>query len=64
MDDAGYVDGKKQNLKVAQSAKDDSATVPLKHQLFKLPVDWNDFVEMFPASPHDRDAMPMTRGVL
>ena len=40
-------------------------TVPLdpckKHQ-FELPVDCND-VEMFPASPHDRDGMPKTRGV-
>ena len=40
-------------------------TVPLdpckKHQ-FELPVDCND-VEMFPASPHDRDVMPKTRGV-
>ena len=40
-------------------------TVPLdlctKHQ-FELPVDCND-VEMFPASPHDRDVMPKSRGV-
>ena len=40
-------------------------TVPLdpckKHQ-FELPVDCND-VQMFPASPHDRDVMPKTRGV-
>ena len=40
-------------------------TVPLdpckKHQ-FELPVDCND-VEMFPASPRDRDIMPKTRGM-
>ena len=40
-------------------------TVPLdpckKHQ-FEFPVDCID-VEMFPASPHDRDVMPKTRGV-
>ena len=43
--------------------KNDSATRPLqkKHQ-FELPVDCND-VEIFPASPHDRDVMPKTRGV-
>ena len=40
-------------------------TVPLdpcKNYQFELPVDCND-VEMFPASPHDRDVMPKTRGV-
>ena len=40
-------------------------TVPLdrckKHQ-FELPVDCND-VQMFPASPHDRDVISKTRGV-
>ena len=63
VDDAGSLDGKKQDLKVAQSAKDDSATVPLQHQ-FELPVDCKDYVEMFPASPHDRDVMPKARGVM
>ena len=29
---------------------------------FELPVDCND-VEMFPASPDDRDVMPKTRGL-
>ena len=63
VDDAGSVDGKKQDRKVAQSAKDDSVTVPLKHQ-FELPVDCKDDVEMFPPSPHDRDVMPKARGVM
>ena len=46
VDDADSVDGQKQNLEVAQSAKDDSATVLLQHQ-FELPVDCNDDVEIF-----------------
>ena len=40
-------------------------TVPLEHckkHQFEHPVDCND-VEMFPASPLDRDVMPKTRGV-
>ena len=59
VDDAGSVDSKKQDLKVAQSAKDDNATVPVQHQ-FELPVDFNDDVEMFPmpGCPHYRDVMP------
>ena len=64
VDNAGYVGGKKQDLKVAESAKEDSATVPLQHHQFKLPVDCKDDVEMFPASPHDRDVMPETREVM
>ena len=63
MDDAGTVDGKKEDLKVALSAKDDSATVPLQHHQFELPVDCKDDVEMFPASPDDRDVMPRARVV-
>ena len=65
VDDAGSVDSQKQNLKVAQSAKDDSATVLLQHQ-FELPVDCNDDVEMFsmPVSPHDRDLMHKARIVM
>ena len=62
LDDAGSLDSKKPDLKVAQSVKDDSATVLLQHQ-FELPVDCNDDVE-FPASPQDRDVMPKTRGVI
>ena len=56
------VDDKKQDHKVAQSAKDDSATVPLQHQ-FELPVDCSDDVEVFsmPATPHDRNVMPKAR---
>ena len=48
-----------------KTAKDDSDTVPLqkKHQ-FELSVDCNDDVEMFPDSPHDKDVMPKTRGVM
>ena len=64
VDDAGSVDGKKQDLEVAQSAKDDSATVPLQHHPFELPIDCKDDVEMFPASPHDSDVMPKARGVM
>ena len=56
VDDAGSLHGKRQDLKVAQSVKVDSATVRLQHQ-FELPVDCNDDVEMFPASPQDRDVM-------
>ena len=65
VDDAGSVDGKKQDLNVAQSAKVDSATVPLKLQ-FEHPVDGNDDVQMFsmPALSHDRDVMPNARGVI
>ena len=65
MDDAGSIDFKKQDLKVAQSAKDDSATGPLQHHQFEIPVDCKDDVEMFsmPASPRDWDAMHKVRGV-
>ena len=57
VDDACSVDGMKQDLKVAQSAEDDSATVPLHHQ-FEIPVGCKD-VEMYSllASPHDRNVM-------
>ena len=64
MDDASSVDGQKQDLKVAQSAKVDSPFVPLQHHQFELPVDCNDDVEMFPAPPHDRDVMHKARGVM
>ena len=37
LDDAGSLDGKKQDLTVAQSAKDDSATGPLQHHQFEIP---------------------------
>ena len=62
MDDAGSLDCKKQDFKVAQSEKDDSTTGPLQKHQFELPVDYND-VETFPASPHDTDVMHKTRGV-
>ena len=48
VDDAGSVDGKKQILKVAESAKDDNATVPLKHQ-FELPVNCKDVMFSIPS---------------
>ena len=66
VDDAGSLDGKKQDLEVAQSAKDYCATGPLQHHQFETPVDCKDDVEMFsrPASPHDSDVMPKTRGVM
>ena len=55
LDDAGSLDGKKQDLMVAQSAKDDSATGPLQHHQFQTPVDCTHDVAMYsmPASPHD-----------
>ena len=66
VDDAGSVAGKKQDLKVAHSAKVESATVPLQHHKFELPVDGKDDLETFsmPASPHDRDVMPKAQGVM
>ena len=65
LDDAGSLDGKKQDLTVAQSAKDDSATGPLKHHQFETPVDCTHDVAMYsmPASPHDKDVMHKPRGV-
>ena len=39
VDDAGSVDGRRQGLKVAQSAKEDSATGHLQHHQFEIPVD-------------------------
>ena len=66
VDDAGSLDSKKQDLKVAQSANVDSATVPLQHHQFELPMDGKDDLETFsmPVSPHDRDVMHKTRGVM
>ena len=64
VDDADSVDVEKQDLKVAQLAKDDIATVPLQHHQFELPVDCKDDVEMFPGPPHDRDVMPKAWGAL
>ena len=65
VDDAGSVDGKKQDLKVAQSAKVDSATVPLQLHQFEPPVDCND-MEIFSMSApsHDRDVMRKARAVI
>ena len=66
VDDAGSLDGKKQDLMVAQSAKDDSATGPLHHHQFETPVDCTHDVAMYsmPASPHDRDVMHKARGLM
>ena len=66
MNDAGSLDGKKQDLIVAQSAKDDSATGPLQHHQLETPVDCTHDVAMYsmPASPHDRDVMHKARGVM
>ena len=58
VDDAGSLDSKKQDLKVAQSIKDDTATGPLQKHQFELPVDCIDDGDTFPASLHDRDVMP------
>ena len=66
LDDAGSLDGKKQDLMVAQSAKEDSATGPLQHHQFETPVDCTRDVAMYSmqASPHDRDVMHKARGVM
>ena len=66
VDDAGSLDNKKQDLKIAQSAKVDSATVPLQHHQFELPRGGKDDLETFsmPVSPHDRDVMHKARGVM
>ena len=55
-----------QDLKVAQSAYVDSATVPLQHHQFELPMDGKDDLETFsmPVSPHDRDVMHKARQVM
>ena len=67
VDDEGSIDGRKQNLSVAQKAKDDSAIelIVQNHQ-FKLPMDCKDDVRMCsaPATPHDRDVMHKVRGVM
>ena len=62
VDDASSVE----DLKAVQSPKVDSATVPLQHHQFKLPVNCNAVMEIFSiaASPHDRDVMPKSRGVM
>ena len=66
VDDAGSLEAKKPELKVAQSTKNDIASGALKHHKFEIPVDCKDDVEMFsmPASSHDRDVMPKTQGVM
>ena len=64
VDDEGSVDGKKQDLKVAQSAKVDSATEPLQYHQFERPVVCNADMETFPASPHDWDYMPKAPGMM
>ena len=67
LDDAGSVDGNKQDLKVAQSVKVDSATGPLQKNIsLNSQGNCNADMEMFamPASSHDRDVMPKTRGVM
>ena len=61
-----FQDCKKQDLKVAQSANVDSATVPLQHHQFELPMDGKDDLETFsmPVAPHDRDVMHKAREVM
>ena len=63
VDDAGFLDCKKQDLNVAPSANVGSATVPLQHHQFELPMDGKDDLETFsmPVSPHDRDVMHKSR---
>ena len=66
LDDAGSLDSKKPDLKVAQPANVDSATVRLQHHQFELPMDGKDDLETssMPVSPHDRDVMHKARGVM
>ena len=66
VDDAGSLDNKKQDLKVAQSAEVDSAAVPLQDHQFELPMDAKNDLETFsmPVSPHDRVVMHKARGVM
>ena len=66
VDDASSLYSKKQDLKVAQTANVDSATVPLQHHQFELPMDGKDDLETFsmPVSPHDKDVMHKARGVM
>ena len=66
VDDASSVDGPKQDLTVAQSAKVDKATVPLQHHQFELPMDGKDDLKTFsmPVSPHDRDVTHKAWGVM
>ena len=66
VDDAGSIDGKKQNLSVSQTAKDDSDIVRLQEHQFELPIDCKDDVGMCstPATPHDRDFMHKVRGMM
>ena len=66
VDDANSVDGQKQDLKAVQSPKVDSATVPLQNHQFEHPVNCNAVMEIYSiaASPHDRDVMPKSLGVM
>ena len=66
VDDAGSIDGRKQNLSVAQTAKDDSATVLSQNRQFELPMDCKNDVGMCstPATPHDKDVMHKFRGAI
>ena len=68
VDNAGSVDGRPhslmQDFKVAQSAKDYTATVSLQHR-FGFQVACNADVEMFSVTAsHDKDVIPESRGVM
>ena len=60
------IDGKKQDLNVAQTAKDGSATLALPNHQFKLSegpkVDVGRF--SMPITPNDRDVMPKVPGAM
>ena len=66
VDDAGSLESKKQDLKVAQSASVDSATGPLQHHQFELAMDGKVNLGTFSmqVSPHDRVVMHKARGVM
>ena len=63
--DAGFIDSKKKDLIIAQSAKDDSPNTPVLNNQFELPMECGDDVEMssLPTMSHNRDVIHKVRGV-
>ena len=64
VDDAGSWIARSKTSRLPNQRKLTVLLDPCKKHQFELPVDCNDDVEMFPASPHDRDVMPKARGVM
>ena len=62
VDDAGSWIASSKTSRLPNQRKLTVPLYPCKKQ-FELPVDCNDDVETFPASPHDKDVMPKTQGV-